>query len=199
MASAIGASINEIVKHGVAPALTAAGFERQARAFHRRRGEGIDVVTVQPSKWNARGEGKFTVNLGIYFPAVERLLSPEPVIEAPGDGNCHARRRLGQLMPTENDHWWSIDKRTDLRALSAEVEAGLTAFGLPWFESVPDVRAAVSLLEAEESYYIAAAAWLACGDRAAARRDLAIVIQRFPTRDMYRTWGEQHGLLGTTG
>ena len=197
MASEIGHSIDSVIRDTLAPVLKAAGFRKQARTFRRSVGQAIHVVNAQGSKWNAGAEGQFTLNLGSYWPALAaQLVGPEHVSAAPAEADCHLRQRIGPLLPGGQDHWWTVSPETDLAALGAEVTAAWQAYGAPWFDAVPDLRAAGDRLEQQRSYYWAAAAALADGDRARAAKRVAEGLARNPEGAVLRSWAAQHGLPG---
>ena len=74
-------AIDAVVAAGLAPALAAAGFRKQARTFRRATSDGavLHVVQVQGSKWNAGSTGEFTVELGLYVPRLAAALEWQPV------------------------------------------------------------------------------------------------------------------------
>ena len=197
MTAEINRSIDALIRDAIAPALQAAGFRKQGRTFRRTAGDAIHVVSVQGSKWNTGAEGKLTVNLGVYFPAAAALLErSNEVSESPSEADCLVRQRIGLLMPAGQDHWWAIDKATNLVSLGGEIAAAWAQYGAPWFDTIPDVAAAGRLLEAEGSFYYAAVAALAGGDRPLAAKRLAVGLARFPDGTLLRAWGTRHGLPG---
>lgn len=197
MTAEINRSIDALVRDAIAPALKAAGFRKQGRTFRRSAGDAIHVVSVQGSKWNTGAEGKLTVNLGVYFPAAAALLERSShVTESPSEADCLVRRRIGLLMPARQDHWWVIDKATNLVSLGGEIAAAWAQYGAPWLDPIPDLAAAGRMLAAEGSFYYAAVAALAVGDRPLAAKRLAEGLAQFPDGTLLRAWGTHHGRLG---
>lgn len=141
MASVIGKRIDEVVKIGLAPLLKEHGFTRKSRTFRKAAGEAIQIVNVQANKWNQGDSGSFTINLGVYFRAIEEL-ADESITDLPGPGQFTASTRLGQLLPNPRDKWWKLrpkrwwefsDRFTPDNAAIQVVDA-LHRYGLPWLE-----------------------------------------------------------------
>jgi hypothetical protein len=80
--------------------------------------------------------GKFTINLGVYMPALARqLLLPMPKGWI-NQYDCHLRQRIGMLFADPADTWWSLADAD----LAAEVaREAVSHFALPWLESVSTV------------------------------------------------------------
>ncbi len=109
------------IQAAVRPFLKELGFRARWRAFNRLTSDGLtQVIEFQlgrfdPPGTNATGYrrdlyGKFTVNVGVYIPEVNKYTFP-------GDGerlfvheyNCDVRERLGNLGPEHRDIWWDLE------------------------------------------------------------------------------------------
>ena len=123
------------------------------------------------------------------------LNTPKEVSQTPNEAECLVRQRIGHLMPVGKDYWWAITARTDLQQLGDEVKEVLLQHGLPWFDTVPDLPAAGRRLEARGSFFLAAVAALATGDRVLAANRLQDALTQFPDGTLVRAWGMRHGLL----
>lgn len=136
-----GKRIDSIIKLGLGDALKSLGFKKQARNFRRIEPDGsILVINIQSSLYNETGRGVFTVNLGRYLPDMAREMERE-VHDKPKEHECHARIRIGRLLPgIEADYWWQVDARSNLDALAAELKEAVILHGIAWFES-PDSMA----------------------------------------------------------
>jgi hypothetical protein len=89
-------------------------------------------VNVQASQWNHGRDGRFTLNLGVYFPKVAERRGIPAKSAYPKEHESTLRTRIGALMPESPDHWWDIRDGADMRALSVEVVHAYVTFAEPW-------------------------------------------------------------------
>ena len=61
------------------------------------------------SQSNTSEEGRITLNLGVYYPAIARLSGTPPTTSLPKEYDCTLRRRIGTLMERGEDYWWRVD------------------------------------------------------------------------------------------
>lgn len=62
--------INEILSQYLAPLMKSHGFRKRAQRFWRDNGQVIDVLDLQKSQWNSFRHAQFTINLGLFWPAI---------------------------------------------------------------------------------------------------------------------------------
>jgi hypothetical protein len=193
--SAIGEAIDAVLAAGLVPALKLARWKRSRRTFRRADGDAVMVTHVQASQGSAGAEGLFTVNLGVYFAAVDTV-SGNRVLEAPCHYECPLRVRLGLLMPEHRDHWWKVVVDAPVEALATEVADAWRQFGLPWFERHRDLRTALANRKTIDELTLTM--WLASGDRERSRGVLQQLLadeKCTPGQSLYlRRLGERHGL-----
>jgi hypothetical protein len=103
------------------PFLKEMGWRARARAFNRTTSDDlIQVIEFQLGRFDPPGThyvgfrqnfyGKFTVNIGVYVPEVDKYTFP-------GGGersfvheyDCCMRQRLGELGPDHKDVWWNLE------------------------------------------------------------------------------------------
>jgi exonuclease III len=136
-------------------------YTKGTRTFRKRDHKNgfiwiIDFQTGQRSM-----EGRFTVNLGVFFPVLYRESAYEEPPEEPREFHCHPqyRQRLGSLretaftaffrylvkdsshlftqwLTTPPDRWWrfSEDKQVTMRSLKGVLK-DLEELGLPWLKA----------------------------------------------------------------
>jgi hypothetical protein len=128
----------------LAPVLKNAGFRKRRHTFDRRLQAGMThVVDFQMGRFDPPGTpelppirlnlyGRFTVNLGVFVPemVLGRELGPEEWVPEP---ECQLRMRLGHLLPSGQDTWWSLD---DPPEAVRTVGSALSSFGLPWLDGL---------------------------------------------------------------
>jgi hypothetical protein len=173
------AVISQLLAEHLTPLLKPPGFTRHGRTYYRPRDGRDELVNVQASSHNNRNGGSFTVNLAVFFPDLDRIVSPYPVHGRAEEFNCPIWYRIGRIDPdgrvgdvARKDLWWEFDNQTDLAALGAEV-AGYLQRALMFFERLGTRAAIRHALRGEEIgvgdfWKVALAAW--AGDRELAQR-----------------------------
>jgi len=191
--SQIGRLIDAVIRDGLAPLMKRAGFKRSGRNFLKVDSESIAVLNVQASLSNVGATGKFTINLGRYFPSVARAVGdPDPPC-LPKEYNCHLRQRIGHLLPKKLDHWWEIDPETNLWLLAGDVARAVESAGLPWLERMQHLRALKNELNGFPSPKLASVLLL-LDDRAQAERCLQEFARGGPMATASAiAWAKRHG------
>jgi Domain of unknown function (DUF4304) len=136
----------------VAPVLKAAGFRKRRQSFNRSTEPGlVQVLNFQMSAFGPPGPGaernrevreaiglaapwygRFTLNLGVWVGEMvieEREKRDDWINEY----NCHLRKRIGSLLETREDVWWSLED-PDVAA-TGSLQA-IRQAGLPWLDRI---------------------------------------------------------------
>jgi hypothetical protein len=194
--SEIAEKIDAVVKAAISPLLRQRSFKGKGRTFHRAAGDVIQVVNVQASADNLGSSGRFTLNLGLYFPQVEKLVDPERVQRRAKEYECTVRVRISKALGSTADLWWRIEADTNLQALGDEVAQVLATAGLPWLDANSDLSVAVGVLSRDPNPVPRVAALLTLGRRDEAARILATAINSGgPAVAYHRRWGAKHDLV----
>lgn len=145
--SPIVQAVDHVVSAGIHPILKERGFKKQGRSFHKPVGDLYHVVHVQSNRHNVFDVGKFTINLGVASPEIAALWHGETTSRNPaGHTNLLFTTRIGHLLPSGQDHWWTIEPTTDLDRLAQEVGDCLAQYGLTYFEN-PAFQSTQALLD----------------------------------------------------
>lgn len=200
----IGKHINSIIQLALAQPLKAAGFVKQARVFRRTLADGgIEVVAIQGGKYNEGSRGEFTVDLGLYLPAIAALTGAA-ALENPQAWQCHIHTRIGHLMPhKQQDFWWPIDEHSNDAAIAAELQTAVIQHGLPWLAALQP--AAFKTIGADfyrlpggkpvlNPFHAAALCLLADAPEQARQRLLIGLENKPSSADAIRAFAERHGL-----
>lgn len=124
-----------------APLLKSAGFRKRRHTFNRHVEDGlVQLVNFQMGPYDPSGRpdvlagirvnmhGLFTINLGVFVPEMDRQGPPRS--SWINDYNCQLSKRIGELMPEQNDVWWPLDfEPSKEQAIDALREAGLSWLG----------------------------------------------------------------------
>lgn len=124
-----------------APQLKSAGFKKRRHTFNRRVEDGlVHLVNFQMGPYDPSGRpdvlagirvnthGLFTINLGVFVPEMDRQGPPRS--SWINDYDCQLRKRIGELMPEQNDVWWPLDfEPSQEQTIDAMRETGLTWLG----------------------------------------------------------------------
>lgn len=135
--AAIARRIDKLIKSALVPMLEPLGFSRKARNFWRRQPSFIGVVNLQGNKWNEGDSGSFTLNFGVYFPELAKVLGAA-VCDSPDEAECHVRERGGMLLDPPGDRWWELGPGRDEVAVAEEVSALVKERGLRWIDDHAD-------------------------------------------------------------
>src|SRR5690606_33030026 len=127
--SIVAKRIDEIVKLRLAPLLKASGFTKSGREFHRQRDGNWHVVNVQASMGNVGDTGKFTINLGVFHPAISLLAGKPLQTSKPKEYECTVRERIGGLMPGETDYWWEVSPQIPAHHVAEDVASAVEQLG----------------------------------------------------------------------
>jgi hypothetical protein len=128
-----------IIKH-VAPFLRSVGFRKKAHRFWRDAGPVLDVVTIQKSQWNDAEDGRFAINLGLYWFEIQQAIGRAAKATPPRDADCTVFQRLGIIACDGRDVWWTVREEADVSSAGADVVQKLRDHGLPWLERGHDIR-----------------------------------------------------------
>ena len=177
-----------MVGSALRPRLKALGFQRKGRNFCRRGPEVVAYAGVQSSQWNSGAAGSFTVNLGVYFPAIVPLLHGEEPVDFPADYHCEMplRIRLPQLAFGQ-DRWWEIDAADAIARARAGASLGEAwdEHAMAWLTERSDPRCARDACLSHPIHaMVASALSVVLGEREEARRHLATALS---ARDADRT------------
>jgi hypothetical protein len=183
------------MKLGLAPELRKSGYKKSGRTFHFVSDACTRVLNIQSDRWNTRTEGSFTINLGIYFPALHQLAERVPFPGLPKEYDCDVRERIGDLMPSQKDHWWNVNMNTNIEELADELRHVWQEYARPWLEHNSSLINAAMVLERTRQPFMAAAARLLLGDKEKARELTALALKQYPAAlDDTRAWAQKHGL-----
>ena len=150
-----------MLREQVAPTLRHSGFSGSGQDFHRRIDGNWAAINVQRDRYSTAAELRFTINLGTASTAVrieDGFAAEEPAREI----ECHWRIRIGSLLPSRGDTWWSV--RSDMLAVEAQVlgetiASNLTEHAIPALERMAtDAAILASYLDGEPRPGLAPAA-----------------------------------------
>lgn len=143
-----------MVREYLDPALKRAGFIRKARTWNRQRADFTDVVDVQASRWDSQGAVTFTVNLGVFVPAIYGAAWQKTPPDFIREVDCNVRLRLGALLADspgskQRDRWWTVSKPSDLETVGQDVAASLVSRAIPFLGQLDSLSAIHDFLSNE--------------------------------------------------
>jgi hypothetical protein len=121
------------------------GFKKRGKVFHRPVGDVVHLVGLQSGSASTRLSTQLTVNLAVWC---KRLAEPgsEPTV-ATSQWRC----RLGDLMPSKEDAWFSLAGPRAGEGARGAIVAAVKAYGLPALDGLPDLAALKALWETGRS------------------------------------------------
>ncbi len=191
--SEIGKAIDAVIRCGLAPLMKRAGFKKSGRNFLKVDSESVAVLNVQASTSNLGATGKFTINLGRYFPSVARAVGDPDLQGSPKEYDCQVRERIGFLFPEKLDHWWEVGPETNFEQLAVAVVLAVEDVGLPWLGCMHDLHSLKTQLGGIPSIKLASV--LLLGEREQAESCLREFVRVGPmARACAAAWAKRHGL-----
>lgn len=151
MSAEITRSIDIVVKDSLAPLLKSERFKKHGQRFIRESPEYTEIVEVRKWKYNVGSEGKFGIDLGIYFPSWDehvnrhpRMQFGDPKPKIPAVWCCYIQGNLEAFrLPPSKREQWEIDATTDLKLVGADARAVFESHGLGWLKRKTSFRNSV--------------------------------------------------------
>ncbi len=194
--SEISKIIDEIIKAELAPLLKQSGFKMRARNFYREHSDRTDLINIQASQWNEGFEGKFTVNVGVYFPEISKLIDAPQVKGLPKEYDCTVRQRIGLITEGSRDTWWEVNPEIDRDAVAIDLASRVKAVCLPWLEQMADLDNVKISVVKDNRAIVAAGISLHQGNAAEAKDYLKKSFKQQPlAKPRTSAWGKKHGLI----
>lgn len=125
-----------MLREHVAPTLRRSGFSGSGQDFHRRIDGNWAAINVQRDRYSTAGELRFTINLGTASTAV-RMEDGHAADDPAREIECHWRIRIGSLLPSGGDTWWTVRagmRAGDAEALGETIARHLAEHGIPALE-----------------------------------------------------------------
>ncbi len=193
--SEISKRIDAIIRGNLAPLLKERGFRKKARNFYRQHDDRVELINVQASQWNEGAEGQFTVNVGVYYPAISEITDAPSVKGMPKEYDCTVRQRIGLISEDRKDTWWSLNATSDDGQIAKDVAKKVEMLCLPWLESMSNLDE-VKALAAINRPLVAAGISLHQGNDLEARDYLNQSFKKQPVaKSRAMAWGKKHGLI----
>lgn len=130
----------------LAKRLAPTGFIAEGDFLSRKVDDTLIVLEIQRDrKYSTKEEIRFTINVGISVNALRVAVGDAPSLEVPPPEKCHWRERLGRLLQSQSDMWWSVRNEQTAQSVCDEIAAGVLNNALPKVEAVASSEALVRL------------------------------------------------------
>lgn len=193
--SEISKIIDTIIRGGLAPLLRDHGFKKKGRNFYREHDDRVELINVQASQWNEGCEGEFTVNFGVYYPAISAILDASAIQGMPKERDCTARQRIGLISEERKDIWWPVTATSDNQYIAEDLAIKVEMLCLPWLNTMSnlnEVKAHVAI----NTPLLAAGIALYQGNESEAKEYLNQSFKQQPmAKSRALAWGNKHGLV----
>lgn len=155
-----------LVAEFVKPALRGRGFRTRGTTFFRLQDSNWGLVQLQRHSMSSAEKVLFTVNVAVASARLAGVSAEEWRKKPPAEYSCDLRMRIGHLLPSGHDKWWTIDGNTDVGQMAEEVVGDITSAGLAALEQY-------ITNEALRDLWLSGGGWLTASERA--RKLLAMV------------------------
>jgi hypothetical protein len=139
--------IDEIIDNTPKGYLCDIGFRKTTWTFHQTSGSLIKTINFQASWLNKPDKAEFTVNLGITTPFYHEIWSGNEMPKNPGSAASFIHRRIGHLLDTLTDKWWTVRLDMDPIPIGREITSLLQDFGLPFLNKYNDIEGIIDALQ----------------------------------------------------
>jgi len=136
--------IDQILREYLVPLMKSHGFNKRGQRFWRNAGHVVDVLDLQKSQWNISSRAEFTINIGVFWPAINAQSEVRVTSLPPATCECTITERIGRLFGSGLDLWWRVRGKEDLVRRGQDVQRKVIRFALPWLESMHSVREMVA-------------------------------------------------------
>ncbi|GHA22220.1 hypothetical protein GCM10008090_35040 [Arenicella chitinivorans] len=132
--------LNDLIKTHVAPLLRQHGYRKKEMTWNKTEDTYVRVIDFQLSSYSDKKEESFTINLGVYSPAIWRVCWRKDPPNFIKEDACFPRFRVGQLFGgfsmDSTDHWWTCSEDTNLDELGIQISTVLENNCIPFVESL---------------------------------------------------------------
>ena len=133
--------IREIGKLHIGPLLASLGFKHKNLVWNRRRGEFVDIITLQKAKYSTPTEQSITGNVAICVPEFREIVFKEtPSFLIEGDGIFYVRfpaLAANDFSGRVLDRWWNVTDETE-DAVASELMSIIEEKAVPFLDSCKD-------------------------------------------------------------
>ena len=133
----MSADLAKCITEALSAVLVPCGFTK-GPLFLRASADVFHLVQLQGSDTNAHASSRYTINLGVWVPALSAG-------EKPSLAAAHWRQRLGFLCPEQEDVWWQISAQRNAPAVAREIAERIERCALPRLASLSNSRALLAL------------------------------------------------------
>ncbi len=130
--------------------LRVAGFKKRGVVFHRVSADVVHLIALQSSIDSPGQIPQLTINLALWCKPLAARGTEPSVIAAVW------RCRLGDVLPTKTDLWWTVPDKASLPKVARGMLADLKAHGIPALDLLPDSAALFALWRGGQSPGLAA-------------------------------------------
>ncbi len=122
------------------------GFKKRQAQWNRRRGDFVDVISVQEATYSSEESVSITLNLGVFITSFFEAIWGKASTGFVTDADCTVRVRLGDLIQGRLygdalDQWWILTDRDSIQKSGTEVASAIQKLGIPFFDSKHDYDA----------------------------------------------------------
>lgn len=123
--------LKEII-NDITPFIKKEGFEKKGNNFYKKLNKNYGIINFQKSQDGNKDEVKFTLNFGVYSDLLGKFVDFDyDASKVPDVWSCHWQARIGQFMPSNPDHWWSIKASDSLDNINSVLISNIQNIILP--------------------------------------------------------------------
>lgn len=147
MKSPISTVIDSVIAHGPTRYLRSYGYRKQVRSFFKQADDIFQVINFQAGRGNTPQAGDLTINLSLTFPYFHEIWAGTAFPSNPGSAAQILSWRIGHLLPSAQDKWWTVIAQSDLSATSNEIVKLLEEQAIPFLDQKANMESIREILE----------------------------------------------------
>lgn len=105
-------------------------YKKSGNTFFYNNENNIGIIDFQKGRSSNATSILFTINLGVYSRTL-KIFDSFNIQSNPSISDCHWRKRIGLLLPQEQDFWWEINDKVSMPILTDEIINILKRFAIP--------------------------------------------------------------------
>jgi hypothetical protein len=129
--------------------LSPLGYRKTANQFVRQSQNVVHLIQIQGSRQSTAAEARFTVNVGIFVPAL--VYADVRDVTKPSVPLAHWRARIGSLSPENEDLWWKVSNQKQAMVAAQDVATRIESFALPVLATLPSLESLLILWRSGKS------------------------------------------------
>ncbi|XDD45242.1 DUF4304 domain-containing protein [Leptospira sp. WS39.C2] len=131
--------LEKIIREEIGPNLKNLGFKKKGLNWNKNLQSHVLCLNIQSSMYNTSDQSKFTINFGVFNSEAFEIFYNKNPPDFPKEIDCFIRIRIGDLLSSYEDFWYTIDNNTEYENLRDSIENHFEHFIIPFLEKLAKI------------------------------------------------------------